>query len=138
MLHNFLWLIIFKKLWHIVVKGILVGLTFCRYGYFSQTYLFLARSDSIHTLHNHCLYYDILIKTHDINKDTVWLSSNRRNFMKMLNIQSSLNCSSCVKPSGKKPVKELVKLLQLLTPLLLPLTETCPLRGAIAERKSSP
>ena len=49
-------------MWHIVFKGILVGLTFCRYGYFSQIYLFLARSDSIHTLHNHCLCCDIVIK----------------------------------------------------------------------------
>lgn len=138
LLHNFLWLIIFKKLCHIVVKGILVGLTFCRYGYFSQTYLFLAISDSIHTLHNHCLYYDILIKTWHINKDTVWLSSNRRNFMKMLNIQSSLNCSSCVKPSGKKPVKELVRLPQHLTPLLLPLTETCPSSRSYSRKKKQP
>ena len=59
------------------------------------------------------------------NKDTVWLSSNRRNFRKMLNIQSGLNCSSCVKPRGKKPVKELVRLPQHLPPLLFPLTETC-------------
>lgn len=84
------------------------------------------------------LLWHINKDTWHINKDTVWLSSNRRNFMKMLNIQSSLNCSSCVKPSGKKPVKELVKLLQLLTPLLLPLTETCPSSRSYSRKKKQP
>lgn len=71
------------------------------------------------------------------NKDTVWLSSNRRDFMKMLNIQSGLNCSSCVKPREKKPVKELVRLPQHLPSLLLPLTETCPSSRSYSRKKKA-
>lgn len=99
-----------------------IGLDFCRSGYFSRFTHSL--QDHIQGQFNPHITY-LCLSSWYINKaysHTVWLSrllSNRRNFMKMFNKQSSYNCGrgTCEKACQIFPV----------LPLLLPhLSETWP------------